>query len=195
MKPHQDKRPKEFIELLTALPKKVAAVRRLYAISTDNTGLKTVLTFVGPRTLTLRITHEESGKELLRFQTDGRASLTRRPGKRPVRAKGAVLPSEAPRLASLLLGVSTLSNFGLSHDSDGFERTYAVDKKMQEKRPTLQLTYRSTDSIGRDQEGELLLDEKTGLPVYFSYSQSGNSPRDDGEFHVWERWSVFQATL
>jgi hypothetical protein len=195
MKIRQDKRPKEFTEPLTALPKKIAAVRRLYALGTDSTALKIVLTFVGPRTLTLRIAHEESGKELLRFETDGRASLTRRPGKRPVRAKGAVLPSEAPRLANLLLGTITLSDFGLSNDPGDFERTYTVGKKTQEKRSTLQLTYRGADSIGRDQEGEVLLDEKTGLPVYFSYSQSGNSPRDDGEFHTWERWSVFQATL
>ncbi len=188
MRQLKDKRPPEFLAPIKAIPARIKAIKRLQLKGEDSFGCKHTLTYIAPKTLTLSSTNEY-GKEVLSYRTDSRASLTRLPGKRPKRGKPGDLPVEAPRFAAVYLGQNSLAQFGIPNDSD-FERTYEITKTVEKKRAVLRLSYRGMDSIGRDQTGVLTIDGKTGLPIGFDETQSGNSPRDDGEYSVWESWII-----
>ncbi|MGC4047968.1 MAG: hypothetical protein QM758_29590 [Armatimonas sp.] len=191
MRVQQEKRPLEFLAALRTVPARARIVKRLTAYGTNSNGLKLRLGYVAPKSVVLRGT-DPMGKEVLYYQTDGRTTLYRESGKPPVRGKFGPLPAGMPKLVSFLLGEYSLTDYGLPGTEDA-PRQYTVSKKNWEKRPVTQLTYKGSDSIGRGQEGELLIDQQSGLPVSFDERQLGNSPRDDGDYAVWEHWPTLQA--
>jgi hypothetical protein len=186
----EEKRPREFLEALQAIPTRARAVKKLYAVAEYDEGVRTVLTFVAPKKLMVRTT--ERGKEISRFDTDGKTYTERRPKERPRREKLTSIPVSLPLLARTLLGQS-LDGWGVSAEDPG-RGDFSVRNTTWEGHRVLELSYRGSDSIGRSQQGFLYLDEKTGLPVGWHEWQEGNSPRDDGTYSFFEKWKLFQVT-
>ena len=188
----EDPRPKEFLAALAEIPKSVRAVKRLYAASKIEGVTRRWMRYVAPRTLSYRA-FDESGKEWMRFETDGRLSTEwRQEWKRPERTKGFHVP-DLSFFARLLESPDFWQEFGLGSEGD-FPRTYDVEKRMENGFAVVALSYRGSDSIGRDQSGYLYLDAKHGLPRAFENYQGVNSPRDDGGFTLSERWTVLEVT-
>ena len=190
---NKDPRPKEFLDVLNGIPASVAAVKRLYAVSQRDGKTRQSVRFVSPQTLSYRA-FDENGKEWMRFETDGRLSTEwREEWKLPERKKGFHVPDVVPALGRLLARPDFWKGFGLGGESE-LPREYDVEKRTENGFAVVVLSYRGSDSIGRGQTGSLHLDAKFGLPRVWEESQSGNSPRDDGDYSRSERWTLLQVT-
>lgn len=177
-----DPRPREFLAALQAIPQSVRAVKKLYAIGQLDDDRKAVAMFVAPKRLQYRMT-DASGRRS-GFASDGKLSGD---------ALARKLPPDAPRLVRLLADPGFFDKFGLRAEGD-LPRQYEIEKRTENGVAVVALAYRGSDSIGRDQSGHLYLDARTGLLRGFGQSQSGNGPRDDGDFSVFENWTVLEVT-